>query len=69
MEFVEYYKSLTPPQREAYAKKAGTTANYIRVHIIAPDYRRKIPRLELMRGLAKASKKNVTLPELVSYFY
>lgn len=66
MDFKEWFLSLSEDQREKYASDAGTTSGYIRVHLIG---RRKIPRPELLRSLAAASRGKFTVPKLLAFFY
>lgn len=66
MDFRQWFLSLSDEERESYAEKAGTTAGYIRVHLIG---RRKIPRAELMNRLAAASDGKWTVPALLAFFY
>ncbi len=66
MDFKQYFYGLTPLERDAYARRAGTTARYIQCHLIG---KAKIPRPRLMGELAAASGKHVTLEELLLYFY
>lgn|SRR5690242_10223217 len=66
MDFKEWFLGLTNEQRDEYARRAGTTAGYIRVHLIG---RRKIPRAEFMKRLADASGGAHTVPSLLAFFY
>lgn len=70
MELKAYYYSLTPSEREQYAERAGTTAEYIRIHLVprnrAPQ---KLPKKELMQGLADASQGRVSFQEVLAHFY
>lgn len=63
-----YFRALTPAQQEKFAIKAGTTANYIRTHLLC-DPPRKIPRQRLLEGFVAASKGELTRESLLSYFY
>lgn len=67
--FKAYFSRLSEAERDAYAKRAGTDANYIKTHLIAPRSRRKIPRPKLMQGLAEASDGALTQQDLLAYFY
>lgn len=66
MDYREWYLALSDEQRAAYAERAGTTAGYIRVHLIG---RRKIPRPALLARLASASEGSWTEPSLLAFFY
>jgi hypothetical protein len=66
MDFKEWFLSLSDDERERYARQAGTTAGYIRVHLIG---RRKIPREELLHRLAAASAGKFTVAKLLAFFY
>ena len=66
MKFSDYFKSLNSSAQEIYASRAGTTANYIRVHLLA---KRRIPRPALLDGLAQASQGKVSRDEILAHFY
>lgn len=66
MDFKRYFYELSPSGREAFAERAGTTVGYIQCHLIT---RRKIPRPGKMQRLVAASQNNVTLDDLLTYFY
>lgn len=66
MNFKTYYRGLEQPEREAFAKRANTSADYINIHLIS---RNKIPRKKLMESLADASNGCVSYAEVVDYFY
>lgn len=51
MDLREFFLALGPEQREAFAFKAGTTVNYLLMHVIT---RRKTPRPDLINGLVGA---------------
>lgn len=40
MQPVTYWRSLTATQKHAYAKKLGTTVEYVRTHIFPPPHRK-----------------------------
>lgn len=65
MKLAEYIKSLSPKEREAYARRCGTTPSYLRIHILAA---RKEPRRPLREALARESEGNVTLEEVLEHF-
>ena len=66
MNYKTYFRNLDESAREAHAKKAGTTADYINIHLIP---KRKIPRKELMQALADASGGQCSYRDLIDYFY
>lgn len=68
MDLRTYFKSLPPDQQEAFATEAGTTANYIRCHLVC-EPPRKIPRQKLLEGLVRASNGVLSREELIAYFY
>jgi hypothetical protein len=68
-DFKKFFLDLTPTERDAFANRAGTTADYIETHLIAKVSRRQIPRKELMEGLAKSGEGCFTYAELLSFFY
>jgi len=63
-----YFRSLDAAAQEEFARRAGTTANYIRSHL-ACEPPRKIPRQRLLEGLVQASDGALSLTDLVDYFY
>lgn len=65
-DFKSWFFNLTQEQREAYAKRAETSASYIQRQLTA---RRKIPREDLMKRLAVASEGRWTVPALLAFFY
>lgn len=65
-DFKAWFFSMSQEQREAYAKRAETSASYIQRQLTA---RRKIPREDLMKRLAAASEGRWTLPALLAFFY
>lgn len=66
MNYKTYFRSLDQAGREAHAKRANTSAEYINIHLIS---KRKIPRKELMQSLANASEGNCSYQDLINYFY
>ena len=50
---------------EAYAVRVGTSAGYLRVHVLKA---RKAASLRYMRKLAKASEGNVSLSEVLMHY-
>lgn len=76
MDFAEYYASLKIADQRAsdkalerFAKRAGTTRLYIETHLIAPPGRRRMPRKKLMYGFVEASDGQLTLDDVLAYFY
>lgn len=66
MELKNYWESLSKKQREEYATRAGTTYDYMRVHVIPG---KKIPRKHLLEQLAPASNNEVSTIEAYQHFY
>ena len=66
MNFKTYFRNLAREDREAYAVKAGTSANYIDNHLVSKN---KIPRKKLMESLAAASNGKLSYSDIVDYFY
>lgn len=70
MRLQDYYRSLSGPEREAFAARANTTRAYIEIHLLALDAgRRKTPRPELMRALHEASNGACSMNEVLSHFF
>jgi len=67
MDLREYYLGLTAEEREAYAKRAGTTVAYMPQIINVRPF--KTPKPRLMRALATASEGAVSLDEVLRHFY
>lgn len=68
----EYWESLGPEGRRQYAKRAGTTPEYIRVHLIPPagsSRQKKIPRPDLMERLIAATQGKVPRRDVLDHFY
>ncbi|WP_339898242.1 hypothetical protein [uncultured Gilvimarinus sp.] len=65
MKLRDYIESLTTDEREAYARKCGTTPDYMRIHILTA---RKEPRKPLREALARESDGNVSLLEVLQHF-
>lgn len=64
--FEQYYRSMSQEDRAAYAERAGTSKEYIEIHLIP---RRKVPKKQTMRALSDASEGAVTFEDVVSYFF
>ncbi|WP_145548516.1 hypothetical protein [Yersinia massiliensis] len=68
-DFKSFWHALTEEQKEDIASKARTTVTYIKTHLICG---RKIPSRERMRLLHSACSEyqnDLTLEQLVSFFY
>lgn len=66
MKLKTFYRQLPRAEREAYAKRAGTTVNYLENHLIPA---RKMPRRDLMERLAAASNGEVSLDDVIQHFF
>lgn len=64
--FKNYIQSLTEDQLNILASKAGTTAQYIKSHLI---YRRKFPGPVLIDGLVIASNGDFTKAQFIHWLY
>lgn len=64
--FKNYWKNLTTEERAAYAKRAGTSPEYIRAHLF---YGRKVPRKSLINNLATASQGKLKLSDVLDHFF
>jgi len=67
MNFRDYYLSLEPEEREAYADRAGTTPAYIYCHLIRTPPTR-VPTIKKIKRLADATSGDITFEALVEYF-
>lgn len=65
-DFKGFFYSLDAKERAAYCRRAGTSVSYLQLHVIT---RRKLPRPESLKRLAKASRGRVTLRDLLEFFY
>lgn len=63
--FVTYWRQMNREDREAYAKRAGTTYGYIDTQLI---YRHKHASGDMMRRLAEASNGELTPAEVFEHF-
>lgn len=71
-DFRRFYLALTDDERERFAKQIGSSVDYIRVHLIAPPARRRVPRKALVDKMAKACEElgsSLTKRDLLAYFY
>lgn len=66
MDWKAWYRSLTGPERDAYAERAGTKRAYIETKLI---FKTSIPRPELLRRLAYASLGRVSYDDMIRHFY
>lgn len=66
MDFKTYFSSLSKEEREAFARRAGTSVAYIQIHLMP---RNRIPRPELMQKLCKASRGKISRQALLDFFY
>lgn len=64
-DFKLWYRSLTPQEKDAFAKRAGTSRAYIEGHLFA---RRRVPRRETMEALSTASLGRVSYEDIVRFF-
>lgn len=64
--FDDFFNSMYLEEREAYAKRAGTSEAYIRIHLVP---RRKIPRKQMIENLARASDGRLSCSDIVKHFY
>jgi hypothetical protein len=64
----DYYRSLNDNQRKQYAERAGTSKKYCDSHLMRTRPSR-IPKRDLMQGLANASNGAVSFSDVVDYFY
>lgn len=68
MDFRTYFEGLNSDEQDAFGLRAGTSGNYIRVHLMANPPRRT-PRPDLMKKLAEASDGAVTQADVIAHFY
>jgi hypothetical protein len=68
MKLRTYFEGLDSDAKSLYAKRAGTSLNYMQIHLFS-EPPRKIPRPEMLRRLAKASSGAVSFKEVLSHFY
>jgi hypothetical protein len=65
-----FWDELTPAQRQSYAKRAGTSREYLRIWLIPPySDPRKIPKKALLKALADATRGRVTYTQVLDHFY
>lgn len=69
MELYKHYYSLDSDQREAFAKQANTTTEYLRVHLIPPNgVPDRMPRKALLQSLSDASHGKVSIEDVLYHF-
>lgn len=68
MTFREFFSSLSELEQEVYARRAGTTANYVRTHLMSKPPR-KTPRRRLLLALAQESGGKVSQVEVLAHFF
>lgn len=66
MRLDDYYKSLSIPERDAFAKRIGTSANYLNNHYFRAQ--KKMPRQARLREIALATGGAVSFAEVVEHF-
>lgn len=65
MQLREYLKSMDETGLEAFAQRAGTSAKYLRKHVIGGS---RGASLKFMRSLANASEGDVSLTEVLIHY-
>lgn len=65
MKLGDYIRSLPPHERDAYARRCGTTPAYLNIHIL---HSRKEPRRALREALARESGGAVSIQEVLEHF-
>jgi hypothetical protein len=68
-DFKNFWQSLSTAERKQLADDAGTTVNYIKVHLV---YGRRTPTKRLMDGLFQACRKHdahLTREQVIGFFY
>lgn len=68
-DFRRWWLGLPADERERFAREAGTTPEYVRIHLIAPLARRKTPRRELMDAMVRAGAGRFSREDLLSWFF
>lgn len=66
MDFKDYFLSMSPEDRAAYAERAETSVKYISIHLVTKT---RIPRPELMQKLTDAAEGAFSYRDLVEFFY
>lgn len=65
MTLTDYLKSLDEAGLERYADNLGTSAKYLKTHVIGPT---RGASLKFMRALARESGGNVSLSEVLMHY-
>lgn len=65
MSLREYIKSLNGEQLDAYAADCGTSAVYIKTHLLSA---RKIPKNNLLHALSEKSNGKVSALDVLTHF-
>ena len=68
MDFIRYWRSRTPQEKEAFAKRAGTTMSHMRTHVVASAKFRTLPLKKNLIRLWVATEGECTLKEVVEHF-
>ena len=61
-----YYKKLDRAGRKMFAARAGTSPEYIEIHLLP---RRKLPRKKMMKSLAESTEGQCSYEDVVKYFF
>ncbi|CAM0557128.1 hypothetical protein EHLJMEHL_02216 [Vreelandella titanicae] len=65
MKLRDYLKTLDEMGLNKYAASLGTSAKYLRTHVVGPT---RGASLKFMRALARESDGNVSLPEVLMHY-
>jgi len=68
MNIKDYWATLTPSEKIAYAERVGTTAAYIQVHLVCSPPTRT-PRPPLYKKLMAESYGAISRDAMFAYFY
>lgn len=63
-----YWAMLDSAERKAYAQRAGTTVDHLRMNVMGGNGPRKVPTLRSIYRLALASEGYVSLDKAVQHF-
>ncbi len=66
--FRSFYFGLDLPSRHEYARRAGTTNQYVLCHLVGIPPRRN-PRRELIYRLVEASDGALTIQDMFDHFF
>lgn len=64
-----YYRNLSKTERDAYAKRAGTSVRTLEAFLTASGVFRKRPRDRLILAIVNESNGQITLDEAIEYFF